>query len=280
MADNVFYNRVQAIEAAVDYIKQQIGEFVPTVGLVLGSGLGDYAEAIDAVKILNYRDIPGFPLTGVSGHAGRLIFGVREGQNVVVMQGRVHYYEGYPQGLLTLPVRIMRRLGVKTLILTNAVGAINEDFSVGSLMLVSDHINYSGGNPLIGENIDEDGERFIGMTHTYSAALREKLKTAAKTAGITLHEGVYIMFSGPSYETPAEIRMARIMGADVVGMSTVPEAIVARHCGMEVMAISCVSNPAAGISGQELNHHEVLAAMEQAKGDFARVIDIILADVL
>jgi purine-nucleoside phosphorylase len=280
MMNNIFENRVQAIEAAVDYIKQQIGEFIPTVGLVLGSGLGDYAESIDAVKILNYRDIPGFPLTGIVGHAGRLIFGVREGQNIVVMQGRVHYYEGYPQGLATLPVRIMRRLGVKTLILTNAVGAVNLNFPVGSLMLATDHINYSGSNPLIGENIDEDGERFIGMTHTYNQSLRKKLMSAAKAAGITLFEGVYMMFSGPSYETPAEIRMARTMGADVVGMSTVPEAIVARHCGMEVIAVSCVSNLAAGISGEELNHHEVLASMERAKGDFARLMDLALREVV
>lgn len=198
----------------------------------------------------------------------------------MAMQGRVHFYEGYPQNMITMPVRIMERLGVKKLLLTNAAGGVNTSFPVGTLMLISDHINYSGANPLIGPNLDEFGARFPDMGDIYTGSLREQIKMLANESGIPLREGVYMMFSGPNYETPAEVRMARFAGADAVGMSTVPEAIVARHCGMQVVGISCITNFAAGISGAPLSHAEVVEVTTRVYGEFTRLLDLLLNRVL
>lgn len=206
--------------------------------------------------------------------------GYKHGKKVIAMQGRFHYYEGYSQQEISIPVRVMKKLGVKSLFITNAAGGINTGFSSGALMMISDHINYSGANPLIGENLDEFGPRFPDMSDIYSRELREKLKTCAERDGIPTETGVYIMFTGPSYETPAEIRMARIMGADAVGMSTVPEAIVANHCGIKVLGVSCITNMAAGVLDAPLNHVEVMETANRVKADFTRLVDLAIKEVL
>ena len=251
----------------------------PSVGLILGSGLGDYADSIENPAVIPYSEIPGFPLSTVQGHAGRFVIGERQGKTVIAMQGRVHCYEGYTPQQVTLPVRIMKLLGVKTLILTNAAGGIDKDFAVGALMMITDHINYSGLNPLTGANLDEFGVRFPDMSQVYSPDLRGKLKAAALANDIHLREGVYVMFAGPSYETPAEIRFARTMGAAAVGMSTVPEAIAARHSGMEVLGLSCITNPAAGILDQPLTHAEIIETTNRVHGTFVTVLDLALGIV-
>jgi purine-nucleoside phosphorylase len=254
-------------------------DFQPEIGMILGSGLGDYAERIEKATMIPYLDIPDFPISTVTGHAGQFVLGTHLGRKVIIMQGRVHAYEGYSQAQLTLPVRIMRKLGVSKLLITNAAGGVNLNFQAGALMMISDHINYSGGNPLIGPNLDEFGTRFPDMSRVYDRNLREKLRSEAEKAGIHLDEGVYMMFNGPSYETPAEIRMARIVGADAIGMSTVPEAIVANHCGMSILGISCITNMAAGILDQPLNHAEVMETANRVKSDFIKILDIVLAKV-
>ncbi len=268
----------ERIETAVAHIRQ-VTDFVPEIGLILGSGLGDYAESIENPIRIDYGDIPGFPQSTVEGHAGRFVLGTRKGKRVIAMQGRFHYYEGYSQQEVVLPVRVMRQLGVQKLLLTNAAGGVNLGFSNGTLMLISDHINYSGANPLIGENLDDFGVRFPDMSRVYNAACRDALKQAAFEAGIELREGVYMMFSGPSYETPAEIRMARTVGADAVGMSTVPEAIAARHAGMEIVGISCITNMAAGILDVELSHKDIVETTTRVLSQFVQVLDILLEQV-
>ena len=202
--------------------------------------------------------------------------GQYRGESIVALSGRVHYYEGAQQSEITIPVRVLKLLGIKTLILTNAAGGIHLDFSAGTLMLIRDHINYSGQNPLIGQNLDQFGPRFPDMTDVYTKALREELKERVAFAGITLREGVYAMYSGPSYETPAEIKMFRLLGADAVGMSTVPEAIVARHCGLQVLGISCITNMAAGITGEMIHHAEVVETANRVKREFVDVLKIAL----
>jgi len=231
--------------------------FKPKIALVLGSGLGGYASEIDVESTVDYDEIPGFPVSTVPGHQGRFVFGHSGNVPVVIMQGRVHYYEGYPMSDVVLPIRLMGLLGAQTLFLTNAVGGINPSFTAGDLMLIRDHILYSVPSPLIGENIEELGTRFPDMSNVYNDNLRIKIKTAAKAQSINLQEGVYIQFSGPNFETPAEIRACAVLGADVVGMSTACEAIAANHMGMKVCGISCVSNLAAGISTAPLTHEEV-----------------------
>ena len=208
----------------------------------------------------------------VPGHAGRFVFGYVGDVKVVVMQGRVHYYEGHDQQFITIPVRVMRLLGVERLVLTNAAGGVNLNFAPGDLMLISDHINFSGSNPLIGPNLDEFGLRFPDASAVYTAKLRREIMSKAEKAGIALRQGVYMMFSGPSFETPAEIRMARILGADAVGMSTVPEALVAAHCGMEVIGVSCISNMAAGVLPQKLTHEEVMETGAMVHDKFHKLI--------
>lgn len=270
---------LEMINGCVKVIREKT-DFVPEVGLILGSGLGDYAEKIEDKIIIPYSELPEFPVSTVAGHAGRFILGNINGRKVIAMQGRVHYYEGYTQRKITLPVRIMKALGVEKMIITNAAGGVNKEFGAGTLMLIQDHINYSGSNPLIGENPEEFGARFPDMSNIYSKEYRSKLKEIAKEEGISLAEGTYMMFSGPSYETPAEVRMARILGGDAVGMSTVPEAIVCSQMGIKVLGISCITNCAAGILDQPLNHAEVVETANRVKGEFVKVIDIALERVV
>ena len=265
----------EKIKAAADYIRARIS-LRPTIGLVLGSGLGGYADTLEEAVRIPYSEIPNFPVPTIPGHSGALVFGRKCGQEVVVLQGRIHYYEGLTQREITLPIRVLAALGIKTVVLTNACGGVNLGFKPGDLMLISDHINFSGANPLIGPNMDEFGVRFPDMSDLYTASLRAKIKETAQKAGISLQEGVYAMYSGPNYETPAEIRMFRIMGADTVGMSTVPEAIVAGHCGMQVVGISCVTNMAAGVLPVKLSHAEVTETANRVKEVFQKLIDLIV----
>lgn len=245
-----------------DYLKmldivRQKTDFVPETAIVLGSGLGALAEEIDIHSVVDYREIQDFPVSTVEGHKGRFVFGSIENKPVVIMQGRVHYYEGYSMESVVLPIRLMRLMGADKLILTNASGGINPSFNAGDLMLITDHISSFVPNPLIGGNIDEFGVRFPDMSDIYSGRICEKARQTAKENGISLKEGVYAQFSGPSYECPAEIRMLRAVGADAVGMSTACEAITAKHCGFEVCGISCISNMACDITKIPLSHKEV-----------------------
>ena len=268
-------NETENIMLAAEYIKNHVS-LRPTVGLVLGSGLGDFADTLEDAVRIPYSQIPNFPIPTISGHAGALVFGRKCGKDVVVMQGRIHYYEGLPQRQITLPIRVLAALGVKTVVLTNACGGVNLAFQPGDLMLICDHINFSGASPLIGPNLDSFGPRFPDMSDLYTASLREAIRAGAKEAGIPLQEGVYAMYCGPNYETPAEIRMFRTLGADTVGMSTVPEALVAGHCGMQVVGVSCITNMAAGVLPVKLSHEEVKEVANQVSGKFSRLIDLIL----
>lgn len=270
---------LQIIDACVKAIREKT-DFVPEVGLILGSGLGDYAERIENKILIPYSELPEFPVSTVAGHAGRFVLGTVCGRRVIAMQGRVHFYEGYSQRKITLPVRIMKALGVEKLIITNAAGGVNRSFGPGTLMMISDHINYSGSNPLIGENPEQFGARFPDMSNIYSKEYRAKLREEAEKAGIELREGVYMMFSGPSYETPAEVRMAGLLGADAVGMSTVPEAIVCSQMGVSVLGISSITNCAAGILDQPLSHAEVMEAANSVREKFTKVIDLALEKVV
>ena len=265
----------ERIDAACRHIRG-LTDAAPDVGLILGSGLGDFCDRLEERTVVPFAEIPGFPVSTVEGHAGAFIFGRYKGRSVAALQGRLHYYEGYSQREITLPVRVMARLGVRTLVLTNAAGGVNLDFAAGCLMLIADHINFSGQNPLMGPNLEDFGPRFPDMSDVYTRALREKIRPLAVQAGIDLREGIYMMYSGPSYETPAEIRCFRTMGADAVGMSTVPEAIVARHCGMDVVGVSCITNMAAGVLDRKLDHSEVVETAQRVKGDFTRLLEIIL----
>ena len=257
------------IMGAAEYIQSKT-QLRPTIGLVLGSGLGDFADTLEDAIRIPYQEIPNFPVPTVPGHSGALVFGKKCGRTVVVLQGRIHYYEGLPQQEITLPVRVLAALGVKTLVLTNACGGVNLSFRPGDLMLISDHINFSGAN------LDAFGPRFPDMSDLYTASLRAAIKEKAAAAGIGLQEGVYAMYSGPNYETPAEIRMFRILGADTVGMSTVPEALVAGHCGMNVVGISCITNMAAGVLPVKLSHAEVIETAALVHDKFQNLLDIVL----
>lgn len=264
------------IRSAAEYLLAQT-ELRPTVGMILGSGLGDYADTLEEAVRIPYSQIPNFPVPTVPGHSGALVFGRKQGRTVVVLQGRIHFYEGLSQQEITLPVRVLAALGVKTLILTNAAGGVNLNFRPGDLMLLRDHINFSGANPLIGPNLDEFGPRFPDMSDLYNAELRNRILDAAQEAGIPMQQGVYAMYSGPNYETPAEIRMFRCMGADAVGMSTVPEALVAGHCGMKVVGVSCITNMAAGVLPQKLSHAEVIETADRVHDTFHKLINTVLA---
>ena len=266
------------ISAAAEYILSHT-EQRPTVGLVLGSGLGDFADTLENAQRIPYAEIPNFPLPTVEGHSGALVFGTKQGQSVVVLQGRLHYYEGFTQQELTLPIRVLAAIGIKTLVLTNAAGGVNLNYKPGTLMLISDHINYSGANPLIGPNLEKFGPRFPDMSDLYTASLRAAIKEKAAAAGIPLEEGVYLMYSGPNYETPAEIRAFRIMGADAAGMSTAPEALVAGHSGLNVVGVSCITNMAAGILPVKLNHAEVVETAAIVHDLFHKLVDLILTVV-
>lgn len=260
---------------AVDYIKTKF-DATDAIGITLGSGLGDMASEIENPQIVEYKDIPNFPVTTVPGHVGRLIFGTINNVKVLCMQGRFHYYEGYNMHDVTMYVRVMKMLGVKALFLTNAAGGINFDFKPGTLMVIDDFINYMGINPLIGQNDDEFGPRFPDMTTTMTPEFRTIADEAAKELNIDLKHGVYMAFSGPSFETPAEIRFARSIGADACGMSTVPECIVARHCGLPIIGISCITNLAAGMSGNALTHEEVQEIANKVGGQFRALIKKII----
>ena len=247
-------------------------DFVPEVGIVLGSGLGAFGGKIEKVAEIAYGDIPGFPVSTAPGHAGRFLFGYVEKTAVAVMQGRVHMYEGYSGADVAMPARLLRLMGAKILFLTNASGGIRADLDAGDLMMLTDHMGFFIPNPLIGQNIDELGTRFPDMSEVYDKSLRSVLRTAAEKNGIDLKEGVYVQYSGPSFETPADIRMLGRLGADAVGMSTVVEAMAARHCGLRVCAVSCIANKAAGISPTPLSGEEVIEAANAAAPRFQRLL--------
>ncbi|RDJ17020.1 purine-nucleoside phosphorylase [Rhizobium grahamii] len=241
------------MSAARDVLAGRLGGLSPRCGIVLGSGLGSLVGEVTDAQRIPYRDLPGFPVSAVSGHAGEVVAGSLGGVPVVMLSGRVHFYEKGDAGAMRLPIEILKGLGIETLILTNSAGSLQDDMPPGSVMQITDHINYSGMNPLIGEDSDR---RFVGMTSAYDASLADKMRKAAEKLGIPLSQGVYMWFSGPSFETPAEIRMARILGADAVGMSTVPEVIIARMLGLRVAAASVITNYGAGMTGGELSHEE------------------------
>ncbi|RLL46903.1 purine-nucleoside phosphorylase [Oceanobacillus piezotolerans] len=267
----------EAIQKAASMIQGKIN-VTPKIGLILGSGLGVLADEIENPVKIKYGDIPGFPVSTVEGHAGQLVIGTLQDVPVVAMQGRFHYYEGYDLEAVTFPVRVMKELQVETLIVTNAAGGVNPDFEAGDLMIITDHINNAGANPLIGPNDPELGVRFPDMTNAYDRDLQNLVREAAKTLNIKLQEGVYVWNSGPSYETPAEIRMLQKIGGDAVGMSTVPEVIVARHSGMKVAGLSCITNMAAGILDQPLSHDEVMETAEQVKENFLSLVKEIITN--
>ncbi len=246
--------------------------FKPEIALILGSGLGDYADTMDIQATLDYSELEGFPISTVSGHKGRFVFGYVEGVPVVAMQGRVHYYEGYPVQDVVLPTRLMKMMGAEVLFLTNAAGGINKSFNCGDFMLIKDHISSLVPSPLIGANLDELGVRFPDMSQVYSERLRDVIKISAQSENIPLREGVYIQTSGPNYETPAEIRAYSVLGADAVGMSTAIEAMAARHAGMEICGISCISNLAAGISANPLTHEEVKETADRVAPLFKKLV--------
>lgn len=266
------------INETVDYIKKRIGSFKPVVGVILGSGLGEFAGDYVGTRI-QYSKIPGFENSTVVGHKGELVFAEIEGKNTVLMQGRFHYYEGYHISRIVYPVKVMKKLGVNTLIITNAAGSVNKKYNSGELMIIKDHINLMGINPLIGENDASLGDRFPDMSEVYKKDLIKLAQKEADKLGIAINKGVYAAMSGPSYETPAEINMLRKMGADAVGMSTVPEALVANYCGMDVLGISCITNSAAGVHPSRLSHVEVVENANKAKGSFKALLAQIIKEL-
>lgn len=269
---------ISTITESVNFIKGKIS-IQPEIGIVLGSGLNDMAEEIKEPVYINYRDIPHFAVSTAPGHKGRFVIGTLEGKAVICMQGRLHYYEGHSIKDVIYPIQVMKLLGIKNLILTNASGGVNKSFNVGDLMLIDDHINLIGTNPLIGKNIDELGPRFCDMTHAYTPELKEIAFEASKETGIALKRGIYLATSGPSFETPAEIRAYRILGADAVGMSTVPEVIAASHLKLNVLAISLITNMAAGILNQPLTEEEVIEMGKLKGADLQKLIRSIVKKI-
>ena len=265
------------ITKAVEYIKSKItGEF--EIGIILGSGLGTLGEKVENPQFVDYKDIPNFPVSTAPGHAGRFVFGTLNGKKVMCMQGRIHLYEGYEVQNVVMPIRVMKMMGIKKLIVTNAAGGINESFQVGDIMVITDHINFTGKNCLIGKNDDSFGCRFPDMSFAYAPELRKIASDCADKLGMKLREGVYIGCTGPSYETPAEIRAFRVLGADTVGMSTVQEVIAANHCGIDVLGFSLVSNKAAGLSGERLTEEEVLTIGRQKSEEMQSLITEIVGE--
>ena len=254
-------------------------DFKPETALILGSGLGDYADGIRIEQTVDYSEIKGFPVSTVAGHRGRFVFGYVNKVPVVIMQGRVHFYEGYPMADVVLPTRLMGMLGAEKLILTNAAGGVNFDYEPGDFMLITDHITTGIPSPLIGPNPEELGTRFPDMSQVYSLRLRNIIKEEAKKLGISLREGVYVQLTGPAYETPAEIRMYRSWGADAVGMSTACEAMAACHMGMEVCGISCITNMAAGMSSKQLDHKEVQETADRMAGQFKKLLTAVIGRI-
>lgn len=273
------------VSEAADFLREQLGGLHPRVAIVLGSGLGAAAEAVAGSVIIPYERIPHFPQSTVAGHSGRLVAGKLGGVSVVVMQGRVHYYEGYTPAQVTFPMRVLGRLGIQAAVLTNAAGGIQQGYHIGQLVALSDHINFMGWNPLIGPNeprfscVPGAGLRFFDMTEAYSRRLRDIAHQAAKEEGFDLAEGVYLATPGPSFETPAEIRAFRTLGATLVGMSTVPETIVARHMGIDVLGISCVTNLAAGMGETPLSHEEVFEAGKQVEHRLAALLSRVVPKI-
>ena len=254
------------------YLRAQLGEFVPKVALILGSGLGDLAQEVENAVAVPYASIPHFPRSTAPGHKGRLVFGFLEGQPVAVMQGRMHHYEGYSYEEVTYAVRVLRLLGCETLVVTNAAGCVNTSWQAGDLMLITDHIKLFSVSPLRGENLPEFGTRFPDASRLYTPRLQALARETAAELGIPLREGVYFYCYGPQYETPAEVRAARILGGDAVGMSTAPEVVAAGHCGMEVLGLTLLSNMAAGILDQPLSEQEVLDAAAACRDKFSRLV--------
>ena len=267
--------RLALLEAAV----RSRSDIVPRLGIVLGSGLGDLAETLDEPVAVPFAELPGWPAATAPGHVGRLLLGRLDGMPIALLQGRLHLYEGHDPGLVVQPVLLMGRLGARIVVLTNASGGVNPVFRAGTLMVIADHLNLTGRTPLLGPNADEVGPRFPDLTEVYSTALRDRLHVAGRAEGVELAEGVYAGLLGPSYETPAEVRMLRGLGADAVGMSTVLEAIAARWAGLSVCGVSLVTNPGAGYTGEPLTHEEVLAAGAEAGPRLARVIRRFVRDL-
>lgn len=266
------------LKKAAQYINSRI-TIKPEIGLILGSGLGALADQINNPVAIPYADIPHFPVSTVEGHAGKLVVGELQGRHVVAMQGRFHFYEGYPLQDVTFPVRVMQMIGVTKLAVTNAAGAVDKSFNPGDLMLITDHLNMQGTNPLIGPNLKEFGPRFPDMSTPYHPDLLRIAREVAAEQGVSLREGVYACMTGPSYETPAEIRMLRSFGAHAVGMSTVPEVIVAVHSGMQAIGISCITNMAAGVLDQPLNHEEVMETSARVKELFTKLMQGLIARI-
>jgi len=260
-----------ALASAVQYLQKRLPS-TPAVGVILGSGLGDFAESLEKPTTVGYDEIPEFPRSTVAGHAGMLYFGVVDDVPVVVLSGRIHYYEGHSMASVVFPARVLGRLGCRTVIVTNAAGGINTRFETGDLMLISDHINAFGANPLIGPNDDDLGPRFPDMSDAYRKDLRAVARRAAESAHVKLQEGVYVGVHGPSYETPAEVRSLRTWGADAVGMSTVPEVIALNQMGVGVIGLSCITNMASGVLPQKLDHKEVLETTQRVKGEIVRFL--------
>ncbi len=265
------------MQNTINFINEKTNNFKPEIGIILGSGLGELADEY-CNHAISYNEIPNFIKSSVKGHKGRLVFAKIQGKNVVMMQGRNHFYEGHSMREITYPVKVMKILGVKTLILTNAAGAVNESYKPSDLMLITDHINNMGSNPLIGPNDENLGERFPDMTEIYKKSLIELAEKCGEKLGIEVQKGIYWANSGPSYETPAEINMIRKLGGDAVGMSTVPEAIVANYCGLNVLGISCITNAASSSSGEKLSHEEVIQAANNTKEKFKTLILDILGN--
>ncbi len=264
---------------SADYIREMLPTAPGETAVVLGSGLGGLVDAMDVSARISYSDIPHFPSTSAQGHEGAMYFGTLSGKNIIALRGRAHFYEGHTFSQAAYYVRVLKLLGVKNLIITNAAGGINESFEPGELMLIDDHIKFFDDSPVRGKNIDEFGTRFFDMSAPYNAKLSELAKGAAYELGIGLRQGVYAFMPGPGYETRAEIRALRVLGADAVGMSTVPEVIAATHAGMRVLGISCITNMAAGVSKEALNHDEVLETGERAKTKFSALVSGIIAKI-
>ena len=275
--EEVQQNVFSKAREATTYIEEQGVEKVE-VGLILGSGLGELADEIENPIVIPYEEIPSFPVSTVEGHAGQLVYGMLGGKRVLALQGRFHYYEGYSMDEVTFPVRVMSMLGTDSIIVTNAAGGVNENFTPGDLMLITDHINSFGTNPLIGPNDDKFGPRFPDLTQAYDVDYQKLVKDVATDLNLSLQEGVYYGTTGPTYETPAEVRMIQTVGGDAVGMSTVPEVIVARHAGIRVVGISCISNLAAGM-GEELNHEDVIAVTTKIRSSFKQLIVNVLQKI-
>lgn len=265
-----YFDKVQSAARRLE------GFGVPDVAIVLGSGLGEFAEGLSDAMTTSYSEIPHWPASAVIGHAGKLVIGTLRGKKVAALSGRAHFYEGHDLQTVTFATRVLGGLGVKTIVLTNAAGGINVNFKPGTLMVIDDHINLLGSSPLIGPNEDRFGLRFPDMTEVYSRQLRDIADEAARVTGVQVAHGVYVALHGPSYETPAEIRFLRTIGADAVGMSTVPEALVARHMGMKVLGISCITNPAAGVLPQPLHHDEVMEVARLVRGEFSSLLEAIV----